>query len=376
MILLAQKHYNMKKRIIFIALLASSVGSLQAQDTLWMKPAPLSNYYNNNWIDTSYGRYVGGPTYMYNTFATARQFITKDTLQVYGIAAMMATEFFEVSRMFTPAQIQAYMDATYPEDPSFENCEESLMLFQYHGNGSPVMQQLGDSLPVHYLHTTPTHYLMSNRPYVSFLDTFPKPVYERYFSTPQTVYDTFFVGNTLGHMKFNYIDSIWYKKRPIFGCFSFDHNCEGALWLDYDEEIAIQQLTFPEEPIRWGFFRDYVGFAYYIFPILTPNPNIDTTHSDTSIVDTTHVDTVAIRMPEYYGRYVSVSPNPATGSAEVLSSFGVSRVEVFNAAGRKMMDLKAEGLKATLDVSKLPSGAYLLRIHTPQGVTTKKLVVR
>ena len=374
----------MKKVFLFIALIASLGGGLQAQDTLWMKPAPLSNYYNNNWIDTSYGRYVGGPTYEYATFATARQFITKDTLQVYGIAAMMATEFFEVSRMFTPAQIQAYMDAAYPEDPSFENCEESLMLFQYHGNGSPVMQQLGDSLPVHYLHTTPTHYLMSNRPYVSFLDTFPKPVYERYFSTPQTVYDTFFVGNTLGHMKFNYIDSIWYKKRPIFGCFSFDHNCEGALWLDYDEEIAIQQLTFPDEPIRWGFFRDYVGFAYYIFPILTPDPSIDTTVVDTTIVDTTIVDTthvnpgdtVAINTLRLLERYVSVQPNPATERVQVLSSFGVGRVEVYNAAGLKVMDLKAQGFKATFDVSRLPSGTYLLRIHTQQGVVTKKLAVR
>ncbi len=83
-----------------------------------------------------------------------------------------------------------------------------------------------------------------------------------------------------------------------------------------------------------------------------------------------------IDTPEIDENEVTLSPNPATGSAEVLSSFGVSRVEVFSAAGRKMMDLKAEGLKATLDVSKLPSGAYLLRIHTPQGMTTKKLLIR
>ncbi|MBR0169237.1 MAG: T9SS type A sorting domain-containing protein, partial [Bacteroidales bacterium] len=97
---------------------------------------------------------------------------------------------------------------------------------------------------------------------------------------------------------------------------------------------------------------------------------------DTTVVDTTHVDTVAINTVRLLERYVSVMPNPATERVQVLSSFGLSRVEVFNAAGRKVMDLKAEGMKATLDVSKLPSGAYLLRIHTPQGVTTKKLVVR
>ena len=141
----------------------------------------------------------------------------------------------------------------------------------------------------------------------------------------------------------------------------------------------------PDSTRRWVFEgpNENINFGYVIFPILSPKPAIDTTVVndttvviDTTVIDTTHVDTVAIHMPEFMGRYVSVSPNPATGSAEVLSSFGLRRVEVYSAAGLKVMDLKAEGFKATLDVSKLPSGAYLLRIHTPQGMTTKKLVVR
>ena len=111
----------------------------------------------------------------------------------------------------------------------------------------------------------------------------------------------------------------------------------------------------------WYYLSDSLYTKYlFIFPIIAPP-------------DTT---TVGVEKPDMVYRYTSVQPNPATERVEVLSSFGVSRVEVFNAAGRKVMDLKAEGLKATLDVSKLPSGAYLLRIHTPQGMTTKKLVVR
>ena len=386
MILLTQKHYNMKKRIFLLALLASFGGSLQAQDTVWQRPAPLNNYFNNTWIDTT-NRYVCGEEWWWVDQIIARQFITEDTLQVYGIAAMMVDEYFVVRPWLTDAEIQAELRIRYSEDPTFDNCEESLLLFQYRGDGSPLMQQLGDSLPVHYLHTTPTHYMMSNRtPLGSYTDTMPKPVYERYFSTPQTVHDTFFAGYTQGHWGYDKKDSVWYEKRPSFYCLGFDHTCEGALYLSYKETVALYREEAPNSTHTWWTFeRDGVGLAHYIFPILTPEPPIDTTHvdpGDTTHVDpgdTTHVDpgdTVAIRMPEYFGRYVSVSPNPATGSAEVLSSFGMSRVEVFNAAGRKVMDLKAEGLKATLDVSKLPSGAYLLRIHTPQGMTTKKLVVR
>ena len=44
----------MKKIIVFFVL-AASLGSCTtyAQDTLWMKLAPLGNYYYNNWIDTT-----------------------------------------------------------------------------------------------------------------------------------------------------------------------------------------------------------------------------------------------------------------------------------------------------------------------------------
>ena len=80
MILLTQKHYNMKKRIIFIALLASFGGSLQAQDTVWQRPAPLNNYFNNTWIDTT-NRYVCGEEWWWVDQIIARQFITEDTLQ-------------------------------------------------------------------------------------------------------------------------------------------------------------------------------------------------------------------------------------------------------------------------------------------------------
>ncbi|MBR6291671.1 MAG: T9SS type A sorting domain-containing protein [Bacteroidales bacterium] len=53
-------------------------------------------------------------------------------------------------------------------------------------------------------------------------------------------------------------------------------------------------------------------------------------------------------------------------------------VEAFNMAGEKVHTLRLPDapLTATLDVRRWPSGTYLLRIHTPQGIAVKKLVVR
>ena len=97
-----------------------------------------------------------------------------------------------------------------------------------------------------------------------------------------------------------------------------------------------------------------------MFPILTP---------DTTLGIDTH---------NPLDRLTGVMPNPAAESAKVVSSFGMSRIEVYNLAGRRMHEQRVpEGsLSATLDLRRLPAGTYILHIHTPQGVASKKLTVR
>ena len=103
-----------------------------------------------------------------------------------------------------------------------------------------------------------------------------------------------------------------------------------------------------------------------MFPILTP---------DSSNVDTTHVDTVGINV-RLLERYTGLQPNPAAERVQVLSSFGLQHIEVFNAAGTKVQEQKATGYSATLDIRALPAGPYLVRIATPSGTVTKKLLVQ
>ena len=86
--------------------------------------------------------------------------------------------------------------------------------------------------------------------------------------------------------------------------------------------------------------------------------------------------TVAVTEPDLVGRYVSVQPNPAVEGATVLSSFGLTRIEAYDPNGHRVADLPASGLQATLDVASWPAATYLLRITTPMGTVTKKLIVR
>ena len=60
----------------------------------------------------------------------------------------------------------------------------------------------------------------------------------------------------------------------------------------------------------------------------------------------------------------------------VTSGFGLQEIEVFNAAGVRVDEQKAAGYSATLDISALPAGPYLVRIAIPSGTVTKKLVVQ
>ena len=399
----------MKRHILLIVLLCFAGGCIHSQDTIWQRVAPLSNYFNNRWIDTT-GSYVGNSTTACQlNSAVARRFITKDTLQIYGIAAMMADEFFTSRAFLSDSEIMALVFNQYPEDPTFNNCEEALLLYQFHKYASPEMQQLGDSLWVNRNTTAPTHYMMTNRmPLASWIDTLAKPIYERYFTTPQTVHDTFYAGFTHNHWAYNKDDSIWYEKRPIFGCFAFDHNCEGALWVTYHEAIATQHLRINGPDSTWAYDSNYVGYAFYIFPILTPEPPADTTSSggggsDTTIVDTTFTgnDTIAfgdtivvvdtlivggdtiitydtilsVLDNDLTSRLTGVMPNPAAEKARVVSSFGMSMVEVFDLNGSAVLKRRTEGLYTDIDVSRWPTGTYLVRIHTPQGIATKKLVV-
>jgi hypothetical protein len=86
---------------------------------------------------------------------------------------------------------------------------------------------------------------------------------------------------------------------------------------------------------------------------------------------------VAIRQTDIVYRYTAVAPNPALDRATVTSSFGISRLEAYDAQGRLVYDShNLSTFSFQLSTVEWPRGTYLLRITTPLGPTTKKLIVR
>ena len=74
-------------------------------------------------------------------------------------------------------------------------------------------------------------------------------------------------------------------------------------------------------------------------------------------------------------RFTQMMPNPARGEVTVLSSYRLSRVVVYDLGGRAVLEQEDDGLATTLDVSGLAKGVYVVAIHTPAGIATKRLVV-
>ena len=206
------------------------------------------------------------------------------------------------------------------------------------------------------------------------------PVYEHYFDSAYWVSDSFYVGWTkrsAEHVVFDSDGHRWqWDHWPVF-IYGF-----GPLPLDtnYSDRLLIHN-DYSNEPPEWmGRPVDYgpewyyqiandrdVYPIYFVFPILTPEPPEDTTSHGG--------DSLAVEPVRPLDRLVSVQPNPATEQVKVVASCGMERVTAYNAAGVKVYDQAASGLKATLEVQSWPAGTYILHVQTPMGLSTKRLIV-
>ena len=87
-----------------------------------------------------------------------------------------------------------------------------------------------------------------------------------------------------------------------------------------------------------------------------------------------HEEPEGIEHPGDLGRFTRLVPNPARGEVNVVSSFRLSRIELYSLDGRKVLEQEADGISSMVDVSGLASGTYIVALYLPHGVATKKLV--
>ena len=347
----------MKKNlfIMFVVLFATG---MRAQDTVFLDSIPDDRYFVYetwlNHVDTVGCLYqaIGGDCPDL-AFAKFNNYEGADSLTVYGIAVSL------VPKIFFRSDLYGQLDTVPVEELS--KVIEYARIYECdttHPAGYPY--QIGPDLPFS-LATTPSYYFCMNKTVGGAFPTPPiVPVYEMYFDNPITVADSFFVGVTLqshyyNEERFKMCVVNYVPMDFMSGFHSAVHFCNG--W-------RVLSNIYPAEEL-------------FIYPIIVPNPD-DTTGTENPI-DTTGNgggDSLRVQGADMLEHMVSVSPNPAKEEVWVSSESGLQSIEAYDNDGRCILRQEANGLEARIDVRGWAAGSYLLRVATPLGATTKKLLVR
>ena len=285
----------------------------------------------------------------------------KEPIKVYGVAAAMITP---LDMLYLPPDVDTaeFWEGTleFYADTSLVNAYEYVGIYIRSGDSLEVQQQK----LIHRMYDTPSYYVRPDSSVWVFgglgrNPVFVFPMYEKYFDSVIAVSDTFYVGSTQRSQEGGY--GTWRHIGLSVLCYF------GSA---YNRDYIAFKYCYPNEgSVHWVLEREegmeQEDFYMMMFPILTPEGGISS--DDT---------TTAVTQADMMARYVAVQPNPAVSEARVLSSFGLTLVEAFDAGGRRLLSLPATGYEAVLDVASWPRGTYILRITTPLGPVTKKLLVQ
>ena len=339
------------------------MGGVVAQDTLQIR-WPLSHYFTYQWPPSYYDEIDTFRTdigfWGENEFRSdfAYYMFSADSLTIYGLAACLMSD-----KEYLGSYSGAVLDTTY------NDLYEYLRVYEA-GDGELIPL---NQVKVH-LHVTPVAYYMDWNayfPYVGYQLQPILPMYECYFTSPVTVVDSFYVGRHFhAHRYVNVNGSTYHTTMDILLATTNPYYISDYFQI---QPFAIFDSIPPfyegdTAYWKWLYFNDknygiqHLRDIPLLFPILEPGP------------DTTSAAGIAT---DPLQRFTSIIPNPAAETAKVVASTGMNRVEVFNMAGEQIYSkaVDAGGLSATLDVSRWPAGTYIVRIHTPMGITTKKLTV-
>ena len=67
-------------------------------------------------------------------------------------------------------------------------------------------------------------------------------------------------------------------------------------------------------------------------------------------------------------------PNPAKDFVEITSSYKIKTIDVVNMQGKRMFSKQLDNYMTQIDINSLPSGSYIIKIHTDKGDTTRTII--
>ena len=333
-----------------MAFVAAFGVTVMAQDTIATDTLK-GSYFHNRWVDKD-TLMLSKTAMLSGQFSeVAYAYHTDDTMKVYGVAISSSLD-----SNFNNTWLDTTLDKVY----------RTVRLYVPEGDSLRMLAER----QLYIKDAEVAYYMAMNKRDMRRPDSTlkPFPVYELFFDSPVAVKDTFYIG-------FNFETNYKYLDPTLGRVYNYKYTMtlNGLLQTGEgggrrDTVTIAQRRT--EESVNYDqgtwLIRTRIAPQTIVFLYAITEPGDGGSGSDT---------TLTITASDAAARYVSVQPNPAVDEARVLSSLGLRGIEAYNAGGQKVYEGKAEGLEAVIDVKGWPRGTYLLRIQTPLGTVTKKLLV-
>ncbi|MBR1774461.1 MAG: T9SS type A sorting domain-containing protein [Bacteroidales bacterium] len=71
---------------------------------------------------------------------------------------------------------------------------------------------------------------------------------------------------------------------------------------------------------------------------------------------------------------VWVFPNPASDFIKVTSGFFLNKIEIYNTAGVKVFEDNTRSNQQQINISSFDKGAYIVKLYTPRGIVSRKII--
>ena len=111
------------------------------------------------------------------------------------------------------------------------------------------------------------------------------------------------------------------------------------------------------------------GLHYYYVTAVFDGGESDPSNEVEIMLSTTSVDEIN---PASFTLY----PNPARDHVFVKTPEAVRRISIINSVGQVIKSMEAPAIHQRIDLNELDAGLYIISIETPQGIFSKKLLVR
>lgn len=74
-------------------------------------------------------------------------------------------------------------------------------------------------------------------------------------------------------------------------------------------------------------------------------------------------------------KYTNIFPKPAVDEVNVLCSFKIKSIEIYNILGNQILSKVVNAYNTKINTASLSKGNYILRVKTSSGIVNKKIVV-